>query len=211
VPVALKPLTLKSLSWFPNHRDGSNAFITSRYLIPALEDFTGWALFIDADVLLRDDLAALWKLRDDRYAVQVVKHDYRTQSRRKYVGSPIESDNLDYARKNYSSVMLLNCGHPAMRKLTPGYVSTATSQHLHRMEWLDDALIGELPSSFNHLVGEYPRNDDAKLVHFTLGIAGFSNYVDCEHSRKWHQTLLRANNVIGEDPVKMMQRAKERA
>jgi lipopolysaccharide biosynthesis glycosyltransferase len=211
VPVALKPLTLKSLSWFPNHRDGSNAFITSRYLIPALEDFAGWALFIDADVLLRDDLAALWRLRDDRYAVQVVKHDYRTQSRRKYVGSPIESDNLDYARKNYSSVMLLNCGHPAMRKLTPGYVSTATSQHLHRMEWLDDALIGELPRDLNHLVGEYPRRDDARLVHYTLGIAGFSNYVDCEYSREWHQTLLRANNVIGEDPVEMMQRAKERA
>ncbi len=211
VPVALKPLTLKSLSWFPNHRDGSNAFVTSRYLIPALEDFAGWALFIDADVLLRDDLAALWRLRDDRYAVQVVKHDYRTQSRRKYVGSPIENDNLDYERKNWSSVMLLNCGHAAMRTLTPGYVSRATSQHLHRMEWLDDALIGDLPVAWNHLVGEYPRNDEARLVHYTLGVPGFGHYVDCEHSREWHQTLLRASTIVGESPVEMMERAVCRA
>jgi lipopolysaccharide biosynthesis glycosyltransferase len=211
VPVALKPLTLKSLSWFPNHSDGTNNFITSRYLIPALEDFAGWALFIDADVLLREDLAELWRLRDDRYAAQVVKHDYRTGNRRKYLGSPIENDNYDYPRKNWTSVMLLNCGHPAMRKLTPGYVSRSTSQHLHRFEWLDDALIGELPSAYNHLVGEYPMRDDAKLAHYTLGAPGFDHYVDCEHSREWHQTLLRANTIVGESPVEMMERAVCRA
>lgn len=211
MPVAIKPLTLTSLSWFPNHRDGTNAFITSRYLIPALEDFTGWALFIDADVLLREDLAELWRLRDDRYAVQVVKHDYLTSHRRKYLGSPIENDNFDYRRKNWTSVMLLNCGHPAMRKLTPGYVSRSTSQHLHRLEWLDDALIGELPGNWNHLVGEYPARDDAKLAHFTLGVAGFDHYRDCEHSREWHQTLLRANTIVGESPVELMERAVCRA
>ena len=211
MPVALKPLTLTSLSWFPNHRDGTNSFITSRYLIPALEDFSGWALFIDADVLLREDLAQLWRLRDDRYAVQVVKHDYRTSHRRKYVGSPIENDNLDYERKNWSSVMLLNCGHPAMRKLTPGYVAQSTSKHLHRFEWLDDDLIGELPSDLNHLVGEYPRRDDARLVHYTLGVPGFDHYVDCEHSREWHQTLLRANCIVGESPIDLMERAACRA
>jgi hypothetical protein len=107
--------------------------------------------------------------------------------------------------------MLLNCGHPAMRTLTPGYVSRATSQHLHRMEWLEDALIGDLPRDLNHLVGEYPRNDDARLVHYTLGAPGFSHYVDCEHSREWHQTLLRANTIVGESPVEMMERAVCRA
>lgn len=210
-PVALYPLALEQLTWFPNHRDGTNRFITSRYLIPALMDFSGWALFIDSDILLRRDVAELWALRDPRYALQVVPHRYSTTSPRKYVGSPIEADNLDYPRKNQSSVMLLNCGHPAMRKLTPGYVAMATSQHLHRFEWLDESLIGELPATWNHLVGELPRNDDAALAHFTLGVAGFSNYVDCEHSREWHQTLLAANRIVGEEPVEMMVRAEERA
>lgn len=211
MPVAIYPLTLSSLKWFPNHSDGTNQFITSRYLIPSLLDFSGWALFIDSDVLLRRDVAELWALRDSRYAVQVVQHDYRTNARRKYVGSPIEADNLDYFAKNWSSVMLLNCSHPAMRVLTPGYVSRATSQHLHRFEWLDRALIGELPCEWNHLVGEYPRNDNAALVHWTQGVPGFGHYVDAEHSREWHAALLRANEIVGESPVETMRRAEVRA
>jgi hypothetical protein len=211
VPVAITPLTLSSLTWFPNHADGTNAFITSRYLVPALQDFSGWALFIDSDTLFREDIAKLWALRDDRYAVQCVQHDYTSKARRKYRGSPIEADNLEYPRKNWSSVMLLNCGHPAMRRLTPGYVARSTSQHLHRFEWLDDSLIGGLPADLNHLVGEYPRRDTAKIVHYTLGVPGFGNYVDCEHARDWHATLLRANEVIGESPVEMMRRAEVRA
>jgi hypothetical protein len=211
VPVALKPLALNSLNWFSNHRDGTNQFITSRYLLPALEDFVGWCLFIDSDILVRRDIADLWRLRDDRFAVQVVKHDYRTSARRKYLGSPIEADNVEYPKKNWTSVMLLNCGHPAMRKLTPGYVTRSTSQHLHRFDWLDPSLIGELPACANHLVGEMPMRDDAWLAHFTLGIAGFANYADCEHSREWHQTLLRANEIVGEDVLDVIKRAKERA
>lgn len=211
MPVAIKPLTLSSLNWFPNHPGGTNAFITSRYLIPCLEDFRGWALFIDSDIVLRADIAELWELRDDRYAVQVVKHDYRTSAARKYVGSPIENDNLDYERKNWSSVMLMNCGHPAMRQMVPSRVSQMTSSDLHRFRWLPDALIGELPTRWNHLVGEYPRNDDAALVHHTLGVPGFSHYVDAEHSRDWHWLLLRANEVIGEDAVQLMERARVRA
>ncbi len=211
VPVAITPLTLSSLTWFPNHADGTNAFITSRYLVPALQDFRGWALFIDSDTLFRDDIAKLWALRDDRYAVQCVRHEYTSKARRKYRGSPIEADNLDYPFKNWSSVMLLNCGHPAMRRLTPDYVARSTSQHLHRFDWLDHSLIGGLCSTWNHLIGEYPRRDDAKLVHHTLGIPGFGNYVDCEHSREWHQTLLRANEVIGESPAEMLRRAEVRA
>jgi lipopolysaccharide biosynthesis glycosyltransferase len=210
VPVAIRPLALSSLTWFPNHRDGTNQFITSRYLIPALSDFSGWALFIDSDILMREDVAKLWALRDDRFAVQCVKHDYRTSSRRKYLGSPLEADNVDYPKKNWSSVMLLNCGHPAVRKLTPGYVSQATSQHLHRFEWVDEALVGELPREWNHLVGEYPREDQAALAHWTLGVPGFDAYVDAEHSREWHAALLRANEIVGEDAVQLMRRARAR-
>lgn len=211
VPVSITPLTLNSLKWFPNHPNGTNAFITSRYLAPSLFDFAGWALFLDSDIILRCDIADLWARRDERYAVQLVKHRYTTRHGRKYVGSPIEADNVPYPMKNYSSVMLMNCGHSAMRVLSPGYVSRSTSQHLHRFEWLDESLIGELPADYNHLVGEHARNDDAKVVHHTLGIPGFAHYVDSEHSREWHRLLLEANEVIGESPVDMMRRAEVRA
>ena len=156
-------------------------------------------------------MAALWALRDERYALQCVQHDYRTRSSRKYIGSPLEADNVDYARKNWASVMLLNCGHSAMRAMTPGRVVQMSSQELHRFRWLDDALIGELPAEWNHLVGEHPRRDDAALAHYTLGVPGFGHYQDCEHSREWHATLLRANTVIGESPVEMLRRAEVRA
>jgi hypothetical protein len=36
-------------------------------------------------------------------AVAVVKHDYKTKHRRKYIGTPLEADNADYPRKNWSS------------------------------------------------------------------------------------------------------------
>ena len=210
LPVSITPITLRSLSWFPNHPDGTNQFITSRYLVPSMQDFSGWALFIDSDVIFREDIARLWALRDSEYAIQVVKHGYVTSAPRKYVGSPIEADNLNYPKKYWSCVMLMNCGHPAMRTLTAGYVSRHTSQHLHRFDWLDPALIGELPREWNHLVSEYPPNSDAKLVHHTLGAPGFEHYADSEHSGDWHGLLLRANEMIGESPVAMMYRASER-
>jgi lipopolysaccharide biosynthesis glycosyltransferase len=210
-PVAFKPLALHLMKWFANHKDGTNNFITSRYMIPCLEDFSGWVRWADGDMVCRRDIAELWALRDERYAVMRVPHEYKTRHPRKYIGSPIENDNLDYPKKNQSSVMLLNCGHPALRKLTPSYVVQATSQHLHRFEWLDPALIGDLPDTWNHLCLEQPLRDDAALVHFTCGIPGFDHYTDSEHARDWHRSLLKAVNVVGESPVEMMRRAEVRA
>src|SRR5690606_36000298 len=91
-------------------RDGTNAFIYSRFLIPYLQNYKGWALFVDgADMIVKGDLAELWALRDKAKAVQVVKHDYRTKHPRKYVGTQMEADNRDYPCKNWSSVMVINC------------------------------------------------------------------------------------------------------
>lgn len=210
-PVAFKPLALHLMRWFPNHHDGTNNFITSRYLIPCLEDFRGWVIWADGDMVCRRDISDLWALRDDRYALMRVPHDYRTRQHRKYIGSPIEADNLDYPKKNQSSLMLLNCGHPAMRVLTPSYVAQASSQHLHRFEWIAPELVGDLPAEWNHLALEQPLRDDAALVHFTCGIPGFEHYEDSEHARDWHATLLRAIRVVGEDPADVILRAQVRA
>ena len=206
VPVAICPLHQKSLN-FDGQQDGTNAFIYSRYLIPYLQDYTGWALFCDGDMILRADIKELWDLRDASKAVQVVKHNYKTSHPRKYLGSPIENHNVDYPRKNWSSVILWNCDHPSNRLLTKELVAEAGGEFLHRFQWLNDYEIGELPIEWNHLVREFDDNSDAKLAHFTLGAPGFERYMRDEFSREWNAHLIDAINMEGERPEELVRRA----
>lgn len=196
-PVAFIPLHAPMLSNFDGQRDGTNAFIYSRYLIPYLNGYSGWALFADGDMLLKADLAELWAKRDDKYAVMVVKHDYKTKHPRKYLGTPIENDNVDYERKNWSSVMLINCGHPSNRILSREVVAEVGGAFLHRFKWLKDEEIGSLDMGWNHLVGEYAPAS-AKLAHYTLGVPGFNHYSNCDFSNEWKATRQSMNYLIGE-------------
>ena len=206
-PVKFVPLHSPMLSNFDGQRDGTNAFIYSRYLVPHYQDYQGWAIFCDGDMLVMDDIYKLYNLRDDKYGVMVVKHYYQTQNQRKYIGTPIENDNVDYERKNWSSVMLVNCGHPSNGVLSPELVSEASGSFLHRFQWLRDEQIGSLPLEWNWLVGEYPINH-AKLYHHTLGSPGFEHYAQCYSSKPWNQTLLNAMTMIGERQAEIVRRAQ---
>jgi lipopolysaccharide biosynthesis glycosyltransferase len=182
-PVSITPLCLANLAGYDEPvTDGSNAFSYSRFLVPWLCDFAGAALFIDGDMIVKGDVAELWALRQVDKGVQVVQHDYRTKAPVKYLGAR----NEDYPRKNWSSVVLWNCSHFPNRYLTPEYVKNATGAHLHRFAWLDDDRIGALPAEWNWLVGEYPVNPSAKLLHYTLGTPCFDEYADCDHAEEWH-------------------------
>lgn len=186
-PVQLIPMAQAA------QRDGSNAFTYSRFLIPSLCDFSGWAIFVDgADMLLQADIAELWRLRDPRYAVQVVKHDYRTKYRRKYIGTVMECENRDYPRKNWSSVILWNCGHIRNFFLSPQNVADSTGADLHRFSWLADDEIGELPRAWNWLADEYGGNTAAKLLHFTAGIPAIFAHQHVPHAQDWFLTVSRA-------------------
>lgn len=209
VPVAICPLHQKSLE-FDGQQDGTNAFIYSRYLIPYLQGFEGWAMFCDGDMILRDDLKKLWDLRDDSCAVQVVKHNYKTREARKYIGSPIENKNIDYPRKNWSSVVLFNCGHPSNKVLTKEFVGEAGGAILHRFGWLQDEEIGNLPKEWNHLVREQDYDPDAKLVHFTLGAPGFQHYMRDDYAWEWNAHILDSIRMAGERPEEMIRRAQWR-
>lgn len=196
LPVSFIPLHGPMLANFDGQQDGTNAFIFSRYLVPHLQRFEGFAMFVDGDMVLLDDLAHLWALRDERYAVQVVKHDYRTRNPRKYVGTLLESDNVDYPRKNWSSVMIFNCGHPANRVLTRQFVSEAGGAFLHRFQWLNDDEIGSLPAEWNFLVGEQ-SHARPKLVHYTLGVPLIPHYSDCDFADEWFLEYNGMNYVMG--------------
>lgn len=205
IPVAFIPLHGPLLSNFDGQQDGSNAFIYSRYLIPYLCGYKGWALFVDGDMIVLDDIAKLWALRDDKYAALVVKHDYRTQHARKYCGTPLENDNLDYPRKNWSSVVLWNCGHPSNRILSRDFVAEAGGKFLHRFQWLNDDEIGDLPKEWNHLILEYENDKNAKLLHHTLGTPAFEHYATSDPL--WHGFLLRTLRAEGEDVQSIVRRA----
>jgi hypothetical protein len=185
-PVSIIPLASRMLADFDGQKDGTNAFIYSRFLVPELCNYQGWAVYMDADMLLRADLAELWALRDESKAVMVVQHDYHTKHRRKLIGTPMECGNADYPRKNWSSMILWNCGHPMNRILTKEYVSEAPGSVLHRFSWLPDDLIGEIPKEWNWLVGEYQLSADANLVHFTYGAPCFRYYSRGDYASEWH-------------------------
>lgn len=206
VPVSITPLHGPMLGDFDGQQDGTNAFIYSRFLVPLLMGWNGWALYMDSDMLAINDLAELWKRRDDSKAVMVCQHEYEVSERRKFIGTPIEADNASYARKNWSSLILWNCGHPSNRILRREFVAEAGGKYLHRFSWLKDDEIGSVPLSWNHLVNEYPY-EEASVAHFTLGAPGFEHYQCVNHADKWFKSLVRANEMIGENPVEMMRRA----
>lgn len=182
-PVAFLPLALNMLKGYEEtHKDGSNQFIYSRFLLPHLMKHQGWALFVDGDMLIRDDIAKLWALRDNSKAVICVQHDYKTKAQEKYLGAP----NRDYPRKNWSSVVLWNCAHEANRALTPELVMKSTGAYLHRFSWLKDDEIGTLPIAWNWLPDEFGANPEAKLLHWTLGTPCFHEYANAPQASEWH-------------------------
>lgn len=180
IPVSFTPLALNTLQDYKEtHTDGSNAFIYSRFLVPALCDYDGLAIFADGDMIVKGDIAELVALYDDTKAVQVVKHDYTTKAATKYLGAK----NENYPRKNWSSVILFNCAKN--KALTPDMVMTSTGSFLHRFSWLNDSDIGALPIEWNWLATEFEYNPDAKLVHTTLGTPCFGDYQDTDYSSDW--------------------------
>lgn len=188
VPIMFTPLAMNNLKGYKEtHTDKSNDFIYSRFLTPYLNNFDGWAIFADGDMICQADLKELWDLRDESKALQVVKHDYKTKAQKKYLGNI----NENYPKKNWSSLILWNCSHPKHKILTPEFIASETGKYLHRFSWLDENEIGELPKEWNWLAIEYPVNKNAKLIHYTLGTPCFKEYKDTDMADIWYQTYNR--------------------
>lgn len=162
----------------------STEFAISRFLVPHLAG-TGWALFVDADVMARTNLCELFAQMDRSKACMVVKHDYQPVGNVKMDGQV----QTAYARKNWSSVVLWNCSHPATRRLTVEMINSMRGLELHQFTWLDDTDIGELDPCWNHLVGDKPPDPEAKLVHFTNGTPNMDGHEHCEFAEEWRAEL----------------------
>jgi hypothetical protein len=184
VPISIAPLAqsqLKGIYRRPRGPTESTDFSLTRFLVPALAGFRGWSLFMDCDMLCRSDiaeLAAQIELQPDK-AVLVCKHDYVPKTERKF----LDQVQTKYARKNWSSLMVFN--NERCKALSLDYVNSATGLELHRFAWIEDRLIGELPLEWNWLVEEYPYNQAAKIVHFTIGGPYFDEYRGCDYAEEW--------------------------
>lgn len=182
-PVAIAFLDLHQLRhiyWRDRDPRQSTDFAYTRFLVPHLCNFTGRAIFLDCDMLVRGDIAELWHSTDNGYAVNVVKHDYTPKTASKFLGQV----QTVYPKKNWSSVIVFNCWK--CRELTPTSVSSDSGMFLHQFLWTEEDRIGEIDPEWNWLVGEYPYNPTAKLVHFTLGTPCFKQYQDCDYADEWY-------------------------
>jgi lipopolysaccharide biosynthesis glycosyltransferase len=190
-PVSIIPLSLNLFTdYTETHTDGSNHFIYSRFLVPHLMDYTGHAIFIDGDMIVRSDIAELWEWRQKQYDVQVVKHNYETCMTEKYLGSK----NENYPRKNWSSVIIWNCESPANKRLTPEFVQQSTGAELHRFTWIKDERIGDLPAEWNWLPDEYGPNINSDLLHYTLGAPCFHDFATTAMADEWHRERILTNH-----------------
>jgi hypothetical protein len=199
-PVSIAPLVLSQLGALlkrERHPLQSTEFSFSRFLVPYLCNFEGWALFMDCDMLMLDDIAKLWALRDERHAVMCVNHDHVPKENVKFLGQP----QTRYEKKNWSSLMLMNCAR--CKALTLDYVNMASGLELHRFRWLgDDGLIGKIPHRWNHLVDYDPAVPAADLsnIHYTEGGPYFERYRNCSYADLWfgerERMLYAANKTL---------------
>lgn len=167
----------------PVDQPASTAFSLTRFLTPYLAAHDGWSLFADCDILFTRDLRGMLRGLDPGKAVHVVQHDYVPRQAIKMDGQR----QTIYPRKNWSSVMLFNGAHPAVRALTPQVVNSVSPAHLHRLEWAGgDAMIGALDPAWNFLVGEYPLPARTPFgIHYTNGGPWFAESPGVDYAELW--------------------------
>lgn len=189
IPLKQQELRNYKLYWRDIDQKASTEFTFTRFLVPELNKFEGWALFCDCDIIFLEDVQNLFDQADDQYAVMCAKHDYNPTDLIKMDGQVQEM----YPRKNWSSVMLINCSHPQNKQLTKELVndSDVTGAYLHRFSWLPDSAIGEFSYQWNWLVDWYTLSADnkPKALHYTSGGPWFENYRFCDFHTEWKAAL----------------------
>jgi lipopolysaccharide biosynthesis glycosyltransferase len=179
-PLRLNDFRNNNLIWRGNDEKASTEFTFTRFLVPFLNNYKGWALFCDCDFLFLRDIQKLFDLADPTKAVMCVQHDY----------TPSESVKMDnkpqatYPRKNWSSLILWNCDHHSNKKVTLDFVNKKQMSYLHQFGWLKDDEIGSLPYQWNYLEGWYNSND-ANAVHYTRGGPWFEKWQNVDYAKEW--------------------------
>ena len=188
----LKQPTLRELGLYTRPADNSatTEFSLTRFLVPYLSASDEWSVFVDCDFLFTADIERMIAGLDPSKAIHVVQHDYVPRGSSKMDSRP----QTTYPRKNWSSFMVFNGSHPAVKALTPAVTNTASPAFLHRFSWVSDDAIGSLPLSWNFLVGEYDKPADVpSAIHYTNGGPWFPDCRNVDYGDLWlaERDLLR--------------------
>jgi len=197
-PVSITPLMLSQLHGVYRREPNplaSTEFSFSRFLVPYLSDYEGWSLFIDNDMVMMDDIAKLWELRDEKYSVMCTKHDHTPNEELKF----LNTIQTKYEKKNWSSCILFN--NAKCKNLTPDYVNTATGLNLHQFKWLaGEEEIGSIPLEWNYLADTGQVSEKISMIHYTLGGPYFNECSHCEEANVWideRESMLRCAQIGG--------------
>jgi hypothetical protein len=164
----------------------STAFSFTRFLVPALMQHEGWAIFVDCDFMYFADITTVQRQFDSRYAVMCCKQVYKPTTDIKMDGQAQQA----YNRKNWSSFMAFNCGHPANHRLTPWVVNMQKGSWLHGFGWIDrDDLIGDLDHRWNWIAGT--TEGEPLAVHYTLGVPSMKGHEEQPYADEWRAELHR--------------------
>jgi len=192
-PVRISPICSEHFRKFfnrPRDEKQSNDFSFTRFLVPYLNDYDGYAIFMDCDMMLRTDIYQVLNEIDPDNAISVVQHDYTPSGKTKYLNKV----QYVYPRKNWSSFVVWKCSHEKNRILTPSFVEHASGLELHRFTWLLDSEIGNLGVGWNWLVGDYINPpEDVENVHWTIGGPYFEEYSNVDFSDEWFAMNKDAN------------------
>jgi len=199
-PVAIAPINRENIKphfWRKRGEYDSTDFSNSRFIVPHLQDFEGFAIFMDCDMLCRTDISRLWeqrhRMREEGKAVLVKKHDHQPTEEEKFLGAK----QTKYKRKNWSSLILFDCNR--CRQLTRHIVNTITpGLWLHQFDWLADEEIGEIEGNWNLLIDYDEYDPESPLVHFTKG-GPWHGYNDVDYVKEWWWEY--DDMVNGDNPV----------
>ena len=180
-----KEMSNKGYYYRPNDKLSSTEFTFTRFLVPHLTNYSGWAVFCDCDFLWVDNILDLMKLKNDKFAIMCVQHDYKPKNNLKMDGKK----QLIYPRKNWSSMVLWNCSHPSNKKITIDDINMKDGKYLHRFAWLQDHEIGSIPYHWNWLVGWYQEDkfNKPKALHFTEGGPWHKNPECTDYFSLWYE------------------------
>lgn len=156
--------------------DAQTEYTYLRYFIPHLMNYKGLAVYCDPGTVWLRDVRELFQEQDERAAVHVVKHQFKPKNETKLGGRP----QSQYPKKNWTSVMLWNCGHPDNKNLTADVANTKPPGYLHQVQWATNHNIYSLNVDWNWLVGHYKEPDDGtpKVLHWTEGGPWYSQHRD---------------------------------
>lgn len=196
IPLRLEELRRSGIYTRENDPLASTEFTFSRFFTPYLSNFSGPAVFCDCDFLWNCDAKDVLNLFDDKYAVQVVKHDYTPKELFKMDG---QVQHI-YPKKNWSSMIIFNTENPSNMVLTPQFLNQAAGSTLHQFKWLEDKEIGGINHSYNWLEGWYKEPVDGipKIIHYTRGNVYFENFQNVDYADLWKEEYKKMAGKVWE-------------